>query len=456
MRLSLALSLGALTASMVSFLACGGTDVQQQGKENSGGSGGTGGAASVATASSSSSATASSTGGTSHTATASSSSTGGDPGMVSDVYPAKHDPAPTVVKELGPVLQAPNLIPVFFMGDDPNIDTQLTQFVDTIGTGNYWSAVVSEYGIGPATAQPPIMLSEAAPTNTSDSAIQTWLKGKLADPMSGFPAHTKNDLYVLFYPDGTSITLQGTQSCVDFGGYHNDTKLDDGTLAAYAVVPRCSDFDGFTGIDAVTAGGSHEIIEGVTDPYPQDNPAYDQPDINHFYWEFALGGGEVGDMCAQNPGAFQTFPDVGFVVQRTWSNKAAKASHDPCVPYVMGAGPYYNSVPHMVDDISIMGATLKGVSIPVGGSKTVEVDLFSDGDTGGPWSVFALDGNQLMGGSPQLSFSWNKTTGQNGEKLYLTITVEQASNFNAELFYVFSSLSGNPNDGNLWVGFVGN
>ena len=44
-----------------------------------------------------------------------------------------------------------------------------------------------------------------------------------------------------------------------------------------------------------------------------------------------------------------------------------------------------------------------GVKIPVGGSKTIDVTLFSDAPTTGPWRVIAYDGNYLAGGSAELS-----------------------------------------------------
>ena len=96
-----------------------------------------------------------------------------------------------------------------------------------------------------------------------------------------------------------------------------------------------------------------------------------------------LGGGEVGDLCAQEPGAFTQFPELAYTVQRTWSNAAAMASHDPCVP-ALANEVYFNAVPELNDTITIGGMfTMLGVQIPVGQTKTIDLDLFSDGDTGG-------------------------------------------------------------------------
>jgi hypothetical protein len=219
-------------------------------------------------------------------------------------------------------------------------------------------------------------------------------------------------------------------------------------------MPRCAKFGGLTGIDAVTATTSHELIEAATDPFPNDqtNAGYAQVDDNHIIWQFVLGGGEVGDMCAQNQDSFFKQPDIGNYVQRTWSNAQAAAGHNPCQP---SAGlPYFNSMPVLTDKVTVGGQlTTKGVTIPVGQSKTVEVDLFSDANTGAPWNVTAIDAAQLQQQPAELSFSWDKTSGQNGQKLYLTIKVLKQSQYGAESFLIESQLG---TQSSVWIGLVGN
>src|SRR5262249_40227721 len=138
------------------------------------------------------------------------------------------------------------------------------------------------------------------------------------------------------------------------------------------------------------------------------NPAYADVDEADEVWSFSLGGGEVGDMCAQFDGVFTQFPGLPYIVQRTWSNKAALAGHDPCVPALPGEV-YVNAAPELTDQakVSFMGqtATFRAVKIPVGQSKTIDLDVFSDAATSGPISVHVDDGQVLMGGSPLLSFS---------------------------------------------------
>jgi hypothetical protein len=224
---------------------------------------------------------------------------------------------------------------------------------------------------------------------------------------------------------------------------------------AYVVVPHCANFGGLKGIDSITATESHELIEAATDPFPTSTPAYGQTDEAHLYWLFVLGGGEVGDLCAQNADAFTKFAELPYTVQRTWSNKAALAGHDPCVPKLPGSV-YFNAVPVLSDTIALnVGGTarMKGVKIPVGGSKTIDVDLFSDGDTKGTWNVEARDFATLSGGTANLKLTLDRNSGQNGEKLHLTIEVVKASQYKAESFLLLSSQGARQN---MWVGLVGN
>jgi hypothetical protein len=307
----------------------------------------------------------------------------------------------------------------------------------------------------------PVNLTEAAPATIDDSAIQTWLAGKLNGDDPAWPAADANTVYVLHYPTGTTVTAGGGAgtSCTDFGGYHDNITLDANHASldvAYAVVPRCPSFGDLMGLDAVTGAESHELIEAVTDPNPSTNPAYASVEDKFFYWQRVLGGSEVGDMCAQFPNVFTKFSELPYMVQRTWSNQAAAAGHDPCVPALPNEV-YFNAAPVLPDSImaTFMGQSLtqQGVKIPVGMSKTIELDLFSDGDTKGPFTVTAKDTAELFGQTPHLTLSLDKTSGVNGEKLHLTITVMTASKNNRETFIVATKLGQQEN---LWIGMVGN
>lgn len=225
-----------------------------------------------------------------------------------------------------------------------------------------------------------------------------------------------NTLFVLFYPAGVTITLEGVPSCSGFGGYHSETTLDSAhsnLVVPYVVVPNCDN----TGVDHATASASHELVEAVTDPRPFSAPAYKEVDSAHLAWSLGLGGGELCDLCAQDAASFVPLAPSGYVVQRCWSNAAAAASHDPCVPAPANQV-YFNAAPNLADTITLFGKPTTGVAIPTGTSRTIPVTLFSDAATNGPITATAID----LTGANGLSFAFDNTSGLNGTALNLTIT----------------------------------
>lgn len=419
------------------------------GSSGSGGSGGVagGGGSTTGPSSSSSGSTTTSSSSSGSATTSSSSSTSSSSTSGTSAYPAAFPDPPQVVSFGGSTLAAPKIYPVFFANDDAATVASLTDFTQKIGATPYWTATTSEYGVGPATGGAAIKIATAAPATIDDSAIQQFLATQfMTNP--AFPAPDANTLVILYYPAGTSITLQGAKSCQVFGGYHQDTVVK-GVSIAYAVVPRCGN------LDETTGDASHELVEAATDPRPTTNPAYAQVDDSDILWELFVGGGETGDLCAQFPAVFTKFSPFPYTVQRTWSNKAIKAGHDPCQPELPGEV-FFNAAPVLPDmaQVNIQGqpVTVRSVKIPVGGMKTIPINLYSEGPTA-PWTVSVSDLSQSFGG--QLSLSLDKTTGQNGDVLQLTIQVIKAGQGNVEAFLVKSVQNGQPQHGD-WFAAVSN
>lgn len=370
----------------------------------------------------------------------------------STTYPAPHPAPPRVVDLGGPVLVSPVLHAVTFGGDDPTVVAQLTDFVAQLGATAYWHATTSEYGVGAATAGPAIALTETPTGTLDDVAIQSWLAGKLNADDPAFPAADENTLFVLFYPAGVTVTSGSATGCSDFGSYHSNLTLDaahGNRDVAYVVTPRCTTFGGVTGIGAMTAPTSGVLVSAATDPHPLTTPAYGGVDETHTIWLYALGGGEVGSLCAQESEAFTTFAELPYAVQRSWSNAAAMAGHDPCVP--APSTPYFAAAPVLPDTSMVAGAMIESVHIAVGATRTVEVDLFSDAATSGPISVTALDLAALSGGTPHLSLAIDPASGLNGQHLVLSITVLSAGTGGSEPFVLSASVGGASH---LWVGAV--
>jgi len=367
--------------------------------------------------------------------------------------PAKHPPMPQVVDYGGKVLSSPTIQPVVFAGDAMQND--IAAFLSDLAKSTYWTAVSHEYGVGAIRALPVAVANEVAATSLTDAQVQAWISAKITSGL--LPAPDGNTIYAVFYPSGTTVTSPLGTSCTNFYGYHDQSTSASGAAYVYAVLPRCHD-SLHTDLANVTNTTSHELLEGSTNPWFTTSPAYASVDPDHAVWAIATGGQtELADMCALMPGAgyFQS-SDVPYPVQRMWSNAAAAASHDPCVP--APTGPYFNAAPVLPDmvtiDLGSMGSlTTQGVRIPVGQSRTIEVDLYSDAPTTGAWNVEALDLATLANKPAALDLKLDAATGKNGDVLHLTIKPLQSEPNGLEAFYVGSGLQGRSS---LWVGLVSN
>jgi hypothetical protein len=399
-----------------------------------------------------------------------------DNGAPSTTYPAPHPPLPTLMNQMdGSVLTSPKAYLVVFP-DYPYL-MDLQTFATNLTTATFWGGSTAEYGVGPLTVGGTITLTgQTAPMMTTQAEIEAWVATELTTGAFGVP--DPEGIYTIFYPSTTTITQPNpvlgalaapVESCVGFGGYHDDVAvaLTDGgtpTNFSYAVIPTCDAF-----VNDLTAAVSHEWVESATDPFFTSSPmgafslfagpnaAYFTVDAAHAIWA-VLGGGEAGDLCEpEGQSAYVTPSDVGYTVQRTWSNLLASASHDPCAPDL--TTPFFAAAPVLSEPVSvtsaIIGGTIDtvGVTIPVGSSKTIEVDLFSDGDTGGPFSVAATDPLVTSYGlGATLTFAWDRTTGVNGEKLHLTISVTNQSLLDG--VHVFSITASQGTRQFVWSGVV--
>ncbi|HVY48713.1 MAG TPA: hypothetical protein VHB21_22650, partial [Minicystis sp.] len=353
---------------------------------------------------------------------------------------APHAAPMTAASLGGPLMPAQRLVPVYFDGDDAAFTARIDAFLSALVTSRYYADAAGAYGIG-APSLAPAAHGGAAPASIDDADVASWVASNIAS--GALPPRTDETVYVLFYPAATTVTLWGMTSCVGFGGYHLSADLGDGTRAVYAVVPRCADDSGAPSLDELTVSTTHELFEAATDPFDA-NPAYTVTDNAHSYWGSILGA-EVGDLCDLSPDGAATFPDLPYRVQRIYSNASALAGHDPCVPIPDGQV-YFNASPDPQDDLG----GEEGLLVPVGGSATIAVDLFSDGPIDA-WQVKAFDVRELMGQPPHLAFAFDRDTGENGDHLELTITTTDTAPGEVETYVLYSVKDGRANP---WVGVV--
>jgi hypothetical protein len=226
-------------------------------------------------------------------------------------------------------------------------------------------------------------------------------------------------IYAFFYPESAKYP------CDRDLGYHYEFTSADNQQIVYAVLPRCGTHPegAGTALDEVTDIAGHELVEAATDPQPLSAPAFNRLDEEHAAWELALLG-EVGDLCVRRVDPGDRPADLGYFVQRTWSNASARANHDPCVPLTSTATPttvYFNAIAVVTEKVPLTTpdhvAQARGITLPA----TIDVHLASDGPLP-PWQLTAVDDEAWNHRSARLSFVWSATQGQNGDTVKLTIT----------------------------------
>jgi MYXO-CTERM domain-containing protein len=144
-------------------------------------------------------------------------------------------------------------------------------------------------------------------TSITDAQIQTALDA--AFDAGTLPEPDDNAIYAVYFPQGLSITLDGSKSCSAFGAYHEAILETKRHNAIYLVMPDCgSSFAGWCSVS------THELVEAMTDNIPTPGSMPDYPQA----WNDAMGN-EMGDLCNGN-GTVNT--DFGtFTVQTIWDER---------------------------------------------------------------------------------------------------------------------------------------
>jgi len=255
------------------------------------------------------------------------------------------------------------------------------QYVEGFGdyiVGSSWlTAVGSEYGVGPGTHVKKVHL-DMPPMMINDEQIQQLLKGKIADGTLPAPSMTgpgSQYLYEIYFPQTTQVTNDLGASCSSFAGYHHFSTYN-GAPFAYAVVDDCG-----AGRDDVTNTASHELIEAATDPF-QDQPGVFLDTALPDPWGIEYGQ-EVGDMCEDQPSTFAG----GFALARSWSNVAAAAGMDPCLP---DPDPHYENV-IALQSMPCTGPCDQAPTIPAGTDYTFTLIGWSASGSEPPWNIRLMD-----------------------------------------------------------------
>lgn len=155
----------------------------------------------------------------------------------------------------------------------------------------------------------------------TDADIQTELDAQIA--AGRLPKSDANSLYMVYFPSGVSISIEGQRSCSSFCAYHEGfTSQRSGAPVYYGVMPVCG-FGCGGGFDGLTAVSSHECLEAITDPFPTpgDKPAYPQA------WNDP-GGQEIADLCA-DVSSTVTGRGLTSTVSGEWDNSINGCNRGP-------------------------------------------------------------------------------------------------------------------------------
>jgi hypothetical protein len=138
------------------------------------------------------------------------------------------------------------------------------------------------------------------------------------------PKADNNTLYMIHFPAGVTITVEGAKSCQGFCAYHNGHVSKSMGNVFFGVMPdlssgACSFGCGFgDAFDSTTAISSHELVEAVTDPFPTpgNKPAYPQA------WN-SSGGEEIADLCSYGNATLHAASGKNYKISQEWDNKSA-------------------------------------------------------------------------------------------------------------------------------------
>jgi hypothetical protein len=396
----------------------------------------------------------------------------GEAGADSSVaYPAFAVDYPQIQKNAGVVMATPIVVTITWPGD--RNAAQWEAFGDTIGASSYWSATTREYGVGKATSGPSnhVRMNHPLPKSLSYTALddlvaaaameaesggggpEAGADGGAPDPVWPKPTRDKSGqdqtIYALFIPSSTSVIDPGSLKsfCNEGGlGYHG-VPMTGKTGITYAVILQCQT------VDVTEETAAHEYVESATDPTARGYFGFD-PD--HLAWDLytGLSGNELADVCQNWQDSY--FEDTGsfpYWVQRSWSNTAALLGHAPCAP--APAGPYYGVTTFASQETEVTvnldkvfgasgAAKTRGFEVTVGTPLTFDVGFFSDAARG-PWTI-AYDFPAMSPlleataytpvGNGAATVEIDKTSGQNGDKATVTVTVTKKGDLGFHLMAI--------------------
>ena len=177
--------------------------------------------------------------------------------------------------------------------------------------------------IGRGTVGPSVQISPAASRNGStitDANIQAEIAAQISS--GALPPPTNNQIYMVHFPSGKTITQGGTSSCVSGGfcAYHGTFQIGSQNVY-YGVLPAltggcATGCGGGTTFQNTQSVSSHELIEAVTDAEVGLATVIGPP----LAW-YDQNNGEIGDICNAQQGTFTGTDGNTYTIQKEFSNQ---------------------------------------------------------------------------------------------------------------------------------------
>jgi hypothetical protein len=355
--------------------------------------------------------------------------------------PNPHPPFPKLMDQGSGVLTSMKLVTVV-ASNDALAQSEIA-FDRALLLSHWWPTVSREYGVTSST----MAFDVIGPPITSDPT-GTQMEAYIRSAIHGHPELQPdgNTVYMLYLPENVvalndSLTPpQPNTRCQFFGGYH--TSFGNGP-DNWGVAQHCTPgLSADAALAEMTLTSSHEIVESATDPeFGYSITTSDPEQWTASVWGAAQPGAvEDADLCTGTQ-----IQEGQYWYQRIWSNAAALAGGDPCVPPL--SGPYYSvSTPegwypmspgetihiavsgwstaplgNWAIDVSLDNGTnavfsttlTASVTSPSGhpvinngGSATLTVTAPANGQSQSDWSVFEIDSFGDHVGADQYHF-WN-------------------------------------------------
>ena len=293
----------------------------------------------------------------------------------------------------GPVISNVQVVVVYWGNNVSNVATSgIPDFFTSI-TNSTWADTLSEYstnGISPVGGGTPgsqsigrgsvsgvyTITPSAANSGTSidDTQIQSELLAQIDGGHLPAPATDSSNqvttLYMIYFPPGVTITLQGSASCVQFCAYHG-TVLRDTLDVPYGVMPDLGPGTGcYTGcaggteLDDLTTVSSHELAEAVTDAGVGLATSNAPP----LAW-YDTANGEIGDICnaSGDPNNQALLPGTSYTVQKIWSDLQQDCVSAPPTFTLTAPASVFSGVPFTLT-LSVLSSTGAALNPPYTGT----------------------------------------------------------------------------------------